>query len=82
MTRNLRSTRNHRSAGETSDALFLSYQALRKRVLERDSQFCGSQKDLHVHHLQARGRLGEDSLHNLITLCVGCHRCQHTGSSL
>ena len=61
------------------------YQTLRKRVLERDSwrcQLCGSQKDLHVHHLQPRGRLGDDSLHNLITLCVGCHRRQHTGCSL
>jgi 5-methylcytosine-specific restriction endonuclease McrA len=56
------------------------YNLLRKRVLERDGwrcQNCGSSKDLHVHHLAKRSKLGDDALNNLITLCVICHQRQH-----
>ncbi len=61
------------------------YEALRKRVLTRDGwrcQSCGSQSDLHVHHVKPRGQLGHDALENLITLCAHCHRRQHVGSGL
>jgi len=61
------------------------YEALRRRVLERDGwrcQSCGSQSDLQVHHLKPRSQLGHDALENLITLCVGCHRRQHEGCGL
>ena len=35
---------------------------------------CASWK---VHHLQARSKLGQDDVQNLITLCVCCHKRQH-----
>ncbi|MHB8616307.1 MAG: HNH endonuclease [Candidatus Acidiferrales bacterium] len=57
-----------------------AYDELRKQVLKRDDwrcQNCGSSENLHVHHLQSRGRLGDDTLENLITLCVCCHRDVH-----
>jgi len=60
------------------------YQALRKRVLERDGwrcQSCGALRNLHVHHMQPRSRLGTDRLQNLITLCARCHRFEHLGIS-
>jgi 5-methylcytosine-specific restriction endonuclease McrA len=56
------------------------YNQLRHRVLERDAwrcQDCGSSKDLHVHHLVKRSKLGDDALDNLITLCADCHRQRH-----
>lgn len=56
------------------------YRLLRFQVLERDGwrcQQCGSRKNLEVHHLNARSRLGHDSLENLITLCHACHSEVH-----
>jgi predicted restriction endonuclease len=56
------------------------YNLLRHRVLERDGwrcQNCGSSKDLHVHHLKKRSKLGDDALDNLITLCLICHKRQN-----
>ncbi|MHB8412151.1 MAG: HNH endonuclease [Candidatus Acidiferrales bacterium] len=56
------------------------YDELRKQVLERDGwrcQNCGSSENLQVHHIQSRGRLGDDALENLITLCACCHRDVH-----
>jgi hypothetical protein len=52
------------------------YAIVRTRVLERDSwrcQECGSMQCLEVHHIKPRSRLGGDVMHNLITLCGGCH---------
>ena len=52
------------------------YLSLHKQVLERDRwrcQNCGSAKDLQVHHLQPRSQLGDDTMQNLITLCIPCH---------
>ncbi|MGO9843605.1 MAG: HNH endonuclease [Candidatus Acidiferrales bacterium] len=60
------------------------YASLRRRVLERDRwrcQNCGSSKDLHVHHLTRRSKLGDDALENLITLCATCHQRQHPSRS-
>jgi 5-methylcytosine-specific restriction endonuclease McrA len=57
------------------------YKALRREVLARDSwrcQNCGSSEDLQAHHIQPRGKLGADSLDNLITLCATCHEALHT----
>ncbi len=57
-----------------------SYQRLCKQVLHRDSwrcQRCGSSKDLQVHHIQQRSRLGGDVEENLIILCSVCHREIH-----
>jgi len=57
-----------------------AYDELRKQVLERDGwrcQNCGSSENLHVHHVQSRGRLRADTLENLMTLCACCHRDVH-----
>jgi 5-methylcytosine-specific restriction endonuclease McrA len=58
-----------------------SYRRLRHQVLERDGwrcQRCGCLGKLQVHHLRTRSRLGDDAEHNLISLCVPCHREVHT----
>jgi len=34
---------------------------------------------MEVHHLNPRGRLGDDVIDNPITLCVGCHAKRHGG---
>jgi 5-methylcytosine-specific restriction endonuclease McrA len=57
-----------------------SYEALHGQVLRRDGwrcQFCGSLRDLQVHHMQSRSLLGDDAEENLITLCVRCHQQLH-----
>jgi 5-methylcytosine-specific restriction endonuclease McrA len=36
---------------------------------------------LEVHHIKRRSQLGGDVMHNSITLCVGCHRKCHGGTS-
>ena len=56
------------------------YLSLHNQVLERDGwrcQECGSLKNLQVHHLQPRSRLGDDTMTNLITLCSRCHGKRH-----
>jgi 5-methylcytosine-specific restriction endonuclease McrA len=56
------------------------YYALRCRVLERDGwrcQHCSASKDLQIHHLRPRSRLGNDELSNLISLCANCHGLHH-----
>ena len=56
------------------------YTVVRKRVLARDGwrcQDCGTMRDLQVHHLKPRSQLGGDVMHNLITLCAGCHKKRH-----
>ena len=58
------------------------YAIVRTRVLERDGwrcQECGAMEGLEVHHMKPRGRLGDDVIDNLITLCVGCHGKCHGG---
>jgi 5-methylcytosine-specific restriction endonuclease McrA len=57
-----------------------SYRKLRTEVLERDSwrcQYCGTSDHLQVHHIGSRGRLGDDTDENLITLCADCHGGVH-----
>jgi len=57
-----------------------SYRKLRSDVLERDDwrcQYCGSSDRLQVHHIRWRGRLGDDTDENLITLCADCHSGIH-----
>jgi 5-methylcytosine-specific restriction endonuclease McrA len=57
------------------------YDQLKSEVLNRDGwkcQCCGSKTNLHVHHLKKRSQLGPDAADNLITLCAGCHRREHT----
>ena len=60
-----------------------TYNELRGQVLDRDGwrcQTCGSSRNLQVHHLRARSKLGDDALQNLITLCTECHARQHRNS--
>ena len=48
------------------------YEQLRNEVLRRDGwrcQVCGAMSNLEVHHKQFRGRSGDDTEQNLITLC-------------
>jgi 5-methylcytosine-specific restriction endonuclease McrA len=57
-----------------------AYQALRRQILERDHwrcQRCGSISGLEVHHIQHKGRQGEDTEENLISLCAEYHRAMH-----
>jgi predicted HNH restriction endonuclease len=56
------------------------YRDLRLQVLRRDGwrcQKCGVSTNLHVHHIEPRSALGDDSETNLITLCAGCHEIIH-----
>jgi len=39
-------------------------------------ELCGSQEDLHVHHIIPRSEGGDNSPDNLVTLCEECHRMQ------
>ncbi|MGO9590051.1 MAG: HNH endonuclease [Candidatus Acidiferrales bacterium] len=58
-----------------------SYGILRRRILDRDGwrcQHCGDMKNLEVHHIQFRSRLGSDQESNLITLCANCHARLHS----
>jgi len=57
-----------------------SYQALWRKVLERDGwrcQECGRANELQVHHVRFRSALGDDDMENLITLCSDSHRTAH-----
>ena len=59
------------------------YEELWKRVLRRDCwrcQFCGSRKNLEVHHQHFRSHSGNDTEENLITLCNECHSSLHCTS--
>jgi 5-methylcytosine-specific restriction endonuclease McrA len=58
------------------------YKELHTRVLKRDGwrcQSCGCMRNLQVHHIQSRGRLGDDTEENLVTLCAPCHGQIHLG---
>jgi 5-methylcytosine-specific restriction endonuclease McrA len=60
------------------------YEQLRQHVLRRDDwrcQSCGSMSNLEVHHQEFRSHSGEDSDHNLITLCNACHSLVHRYAS-
>jgi 5-methylcytosine-specific restriction endonuclease McrA len=56
------------------------YEQLRQKVLRRDQwrcQGCGSLSGSEVHHRTPKGRHGNDTEENLITLCTSCHRKIH-----
>ena len=58
-----------------------AYRELRRQILVRDCwqcQVCGSRSNLEV---QFRSRQGDDTEHNLITLCSACHRDAHDARS-
>lgn len=52
----------------------MSYQ---QEIFDRDDGtclFCGTNQNLHVHHIKFRSQGGGDELTNLCLLCVKCHR--------
>jgi len=55
-------------------------QKTRRRVRDRDQtcRFCGTYKDLHVHHIVYRSQGGSDDPTNLITLCAEHHAVVHS----
>lgn len=55
---------------------------LQREVLERDGftcQICGAFTQAPPHHIVYRSHLGDDTMENLITLCISCHRKVHDG---
>jgi len=59
------------------------YDALKKRVKDRDGNecyICGSPKRLHVHHIIPRNLGGPHTMENLVTLCSGCHMSIESGN--
>src|SRR5271169_4714626 len=51
-----------------------------RQILSRDGwrcQSCGTMSNLEVHHRKIRSHSGDDSEHNLITLCAKCHADIH-----
>ena len=54
--------------------------ATRKEVYRRDGYrcaLCDSTKYLQIHHYCPRSHAGNDSPHNLVTLCMVCHALAH-----
>ena len=52
----------------------------RKAIYRRDGfqcAVCGSTRFLQIHHYIHRGQGGNDTPHNLITLCSDCHALAH-----
>jgi 5-methylcytosine-specific restriction endonuclease McrA len=61
------------------------YAQLRNRILDRDDngcQECGSDDNLHVHHIFERHNGGTNNEDNLITLCAKCHAEKHKDLSV
>jgi 5-methylcytosine-specific restriction endonuclease McrA len=56
------------------------YKALCKKVLQRDGwrcRSCNSRVALHCHHVIFRSQDGDDTLENVLTLCLSCHEGVH-----
>lgn len=53
---------------------------VRRYIRERDGgcRFCGTKRNLHVHHITYRSQGGSDHESNLITLCLTHHELVHT----
>jgi 5-methylcytosine-specific restriction endonuclease McrA len=59
-----------------------SYRKLAAEVLKRDAktcQHCGCYTESPPHHVVYRSQGGDDSLGNLKTYCIRCHRAIHDG---
>jgi len=53
----------------------------RKEVLARDDgmcQYCGSERNVDVHHIKPTRNGGGHEPDNLITLCHSCHKLSHS----
>lgn len=54
----------------------VKWRKLIAKVFKRDKKKCvrcDSKRSLTAHHLKPRSEGGEDTMHNLKTLCVSCH---------
>ena len=52
----------------------------RAKVYARDGRacvLCEDDRAVHLHHVVARGKGGNDSVFNLVCLCPVCHRIAH-----
>lgn len=70
-----------RRKGKKSD-FEKEFDSIRPSILERDSfkcVECGSNKNLHVHHIVHRKDGGTNDPDNLVTLCRWCHADRHKG---
>jgi 5-methylcytosine-specific restriction endonuclease McrA len=56
----------------------------KETVLERDQRcrYCGTRRNLHVHHIDYKSQGGNNDLHNLIALCVEHHDLVHSDKGL
>jgi len=62
---------------KTINLLLDDYRALVQRVYERDRwkcTKCGRVTSLTPHHKKKRSQGGGDTMENIVTLCVDCHR--------
>lgn len=50
-----------------------------KDMDENKCRVCGDVENVSAHHIVNRSLGGDDSLHNLISLCFRCHRAIHDG---
>ena len=58
------------------------HKAMATSCFRRDDwkcRHCGNRSSLHPHHVIFRSADGDDSLDNLLTLCVKCHMDVHDG---
>lgn len=61
-----------------------AWREIRGLVIARDGgacRACGAGEGLHVHHIHYKS-LGREDGRELITLCLGCHRLEHSLGSL
>lgn len=59
----------------SSKRIFVTKETYNK-VLERDKgkcRLCGTSKDLHLHHINGRGKNLTNNINNCIMLCQHCH---------
>lgn len=63
----------------------VEYNAIRTEldgILTRECANCGSDSDLHIHHIVPLAVGGSNRLSNLVRLCSECHAKVHGGSNL
>jgi hypothetical protein len=78
--------KGYRTGDKLYDSRTLSpgWMAIRKDILDRDGsicQRCGSEVQLHVHHINSVKEYPEDEFKedNCIVLCKVCHKEEHQG---
>lgn len=75
-----RAEKEHRKRRNKKSGFEKEFDATRPSILERDNYKCvecGSNKNLHVHHIVHRKNGGTNDPDNLVTLCKWCHAERH-----